>query len=194
MTLEEWAALDDEVEGELVDGVLQEEEVPSFLHEIVVTWLIARLETWAGRRRGQVGGSETKIAVAARRGRKADLSVFLPGRMPALHDALVRVPPHVVVEVASRRPRDVRRDRVDKLRDYARSGIPYYWIVDPQLRSLEVFERGADGRYTVVLTATRGRVRVPGCSGLTLDLDALWARVDQAERTHGQRHGRRRPA
>ena len=29
MTLGEWAALDEDVEGELVDGMLKEEEIPS---------------------------------------------------------------------------------------------------------------------------------------------------------------------
>jgi len=192
MTLEEWADLDDEVEGELVDGLLEEEEVADFLHEIVVSWLNARLLAWVNRRRGRVTGSEAKLAIGPRRGRKPDLSVFLSGRMPALRDTLVRVAPHVVIEVVSPRPRDARRDRVDKLRDYARSGVQYYWIVDPQLRSLEVFERGNDGRYAVALTATRGRVRVPGCPGLTLDLDAAWEWVDEADRAHGrQRRGRR---
>ena len=52
MTLEDWAALDEDVEGELVDGVLEEEEMPSFLHEIVVAWLIQTLGNWARRRRG----------------------------------------------------------------------------------------------------------------------------------------------
>src|SRR5512147_191987 len=33
LPLEEWADLDEDVEGELVDGALEEEEVPSFLHE-----------------------------------------------------------------------------------------------------------------------------------------------------------------
>src|SRR5438034_11781557 len=89
MTLEEWAALDEEVEGELVDGVLEEEEMPSFLHEIVVAWLIRTLHTWARRRRGLVASSETKIAVGPRRGRKPDVSVYLPGRVPPLADALV---------------------------------------------------------------------------------------------------------
>jgi Uma2 family endonuclease len=193
MTLTEWAALDEDVEGELVDGALEQEEVPSFLHEIVVTWLIACLQPWARRRRGRVAGSEAKLAVGPRRGRKPDLSVFLPGRMPALADALVRVAPHVVVEVASPRPRDVRRDRVDKLRDYARSEIPYYWIVDPQLRSLEVFERGSDGRYAVALTVTRGRAKIPGCAGLILNLGALWKEVDETERARPRR-GRGQPA
>src|SRR5438128_12536048 len=49
-------------------------------------------------------------------------------RAPQGHDA--RVPPHVVAEVTSPRPRDTRRDRVDKPRDYARAGVPYYWLVD----------------------------------------------------------------
>ena len=180
MTLEAWAALDEDVEGELVDGALEEEEVPTFLHEIVVAWLLRNLGPWVRRRRGQVTASEMKIAVGPRRGRKPDVAVFLAGRMPALDNALVRIPPHVVVEVTSPPPRDTRRDRVDKPGDYARAGVSYYWIVDPHVRSLEVFELGRDGRYALALAAGRGRVRMPGCPGLVVDLDALWCEVDEA--------------
>jgi Uma2 family endonuclease len=192
MTLEEWAALDDEVEGELVDGVLEGEEMPSFLHEIVVAWFIRVVGSWVRRRRGQVAASETKIAVGIRRGRKPDLSVYLPSGMPALLDPLVRTPPHVVVEVASPRPRDIRRDRVDKIADYARARVPYYWIIDPALRSFEVFELGRDRRYTLALSAGAGRVRVPGCPRLSIDLDQLWGEVDEAARLHAQRSRRPR--
>jgi Uma2 family endonuclease len=192
MTLEEWADLDEDVEGELVDGVLTEEEMPSFLHEIIVAWLIRTLGAWAERRRGQVAASEAKVVVGRRRGRKPDLSVYLPNRMPALADSLVRVPPHLVVEVVSPRPRDARRDRVDKRRDYARAGIPYYWIVDPQLHRLDVFALGTSGRYRVALTAAGGGVRVPGCPGLALDLDALWRAVAQAEQAHERSRPSRR--
>src|SRR5437899_1377209 len=180
MTLEEWAALDDDVEGELVDGILEEEEMPTVLHELIVTWLTTALRRWASRRRGFLLGSEAKIAVGPRRGRKPDLSVFLPPALPAPSDTLVRVPPRLAVEIASPRPRDVRRDRVEKLADYARAGVRYYCIVDPQLRSIEVYELGRDRRYTVAASAAHGRVRVPGCPGLTLDLDALWTEVEAA--------------
>ncbi len=186
MSLEEWADLDEDVEGELVDGVLEEEEMATFLHEIVVTWLVSTLRGWARRRGGFVGGSEMKLAVGPRRGRNPDLSVFLRGAAPALAATLVRLPPHLVVEVASPRPRDVRRDRVDKLADYARAGVRLYWILDPQLRSLEIYELGRDGRYAVARSATAGGVRAPGCPGLRLDLDALWAEVDEAERAHAR--------
>ena len=191
MTLAEWAALDDDVEGELVDGVLEDEEMSTVLHEAVVVWLSALLHSWARRRRGLVTGSETKLAVGPRGGRKPDLSVFLPPALPAPSDTLVRVPAHVVVEVTSPRPRDVRRDRVEKLADYARVGVRYYWLVDRQLRSLEVYELGRDRRYAVALSAAHGRVRVPGCPGLVLDLGALWDEIDEAERAHARTRRRR---
>src|SRR2546426_5824720 len=151
MRVEEWGDLDDDIEGELVDGLLEEEEMATFLHELVVMWLARILGAWVRRRHGYVTGSEAKIAVGARRGRKPDLSVYLRGKAPALTDTLVRIPPHLVVEVISPRPRDARRDRVDKNSDYAGAGISYYWILDPQLRTLEVLEREASAHYRVAV-------------------------------------------
>jgi Uma2 family endonuclease len=191
MTVEEWGDLDEEIEGELVDGVLEEEEMATFLHEIVVIWLAQALRTWVRRRGGYVAGSEAKIAVGPRQGRKPDLSVYLRGATPALADTLIRTPPHIVVEVVSPRPRDARRDRVEKINDYARMGVRFYWILDPQLRTLEILERGPSAHYRVAGSHSQGRVRVRGCPGLELSLDELWSEVDEAERRHGQRRKRR---
>ena len=191
MTLKEWAALDDDVEGELVDGFLEEEEMPSVLHETIVAWLIAMLRPWVRRRRGLITGSEVKIAVGPRRGRNPDLAIFLPPALPAPSDTLVRVAPHLAVEIASPRPRDVRRDRVDKLADYAHASISCYCIIDPQLRSLEVYELGRDGRYTIAVATDHGRVRIPRCAGLVLNVDELWREIDEAERSHARAARRR---
>jgi len=46
-------------------------------------------------------------------------------------------PPDLVMEVAS--PGTRRTDRVEKFAEYARAGIPEYWIVDPDAESIEVF-------------------------------------------------------
>lgn len=186
MTLEEWGNLDEDVEGELVDGVLEEEEMATFLHEVVVAWLIRILDAWAERRGGYASASDTKIAIGPRRGRKPDVTLYLGGETPAGAESVLRIPPHLVVEVVSPRPRDARRDRVEKIHDYAGAGIRYYWILDPQLRILEVFELRKESGYRVALSRSSGSVRVPGCKGLVLPLDALWERIDRLEGKHGR--------
>jgi Uma2 family endonuclease len=180
MSLEGWAALPEDEPGELVDGRLVEEEIPDAVHETIIAWLIQVLRNWLPPRGGFVLGSELKLAVRPRRGRKADLTVFLPGGAVPRRRGVIRTPPDIAVEVVSRSPRDVRRDRVEKADEYAAFGVRYYWLLDPEARMLEVFELEAVGRYGRALGATDGVVEtVPGCEGLKLDLSALWAEVDR---------------
>jgi Uma2 family endonuclease len=179
MTVSQWESLPEDEPGELVDDALVEEEVPDFVHEAVVAWLLHTLREWVLPRGGYVFGSEAKFVVRPSRGRKPDLSVFFSARGKVPARGAGRVPPDIVVEVVSPTPRDGRRDRVEKLDDYAAFGVAYYWIVDPEQRSIEVLERGVDGRFVHALGVLDGRVdRVPGCDGLALDVDALWSEVD----------------
>jgi Uma2 family endonuclease len=178
MTVDEWAALDEDVPGELVDGVLVEEEMPSLVHDVSGAWLIGELTRWAKTSGAIVAMAGLKLAVRPRTGRIPDVAVFLPGRKVEPYGA-VRTPPDVVIEIVSREPRDERRDRVEKPDDYTAFGVRWYWLVDPELRSFEIWELGADGRYARACAALAGKMEpVPGCEGLSLDLDALWAKVD----------------
>jgi len=178
MSLDEWAAMDEDAPGELVDGRLVEEEMARPSHETVVNWIQHRLTGWAEPRDGQVFGSEAKFAVGTRHGRKPDISVFF--EIPRLSDdGPIRTPPNVMVEIVSPTPRDGRRDRVEKLHEYAAFGVRWYWLVDPRLRTFEVLKLGLDGHYANLLSVAKGVVDVPGCEGLTLDIDALWARIDK---------------
>ena len=40
------------------------------------------------------------------------------------------------------------RDRIFKKRIYAAAGIPYYWLLNLNTRSLEVYSEPIDGEYT----------------------------------------------
>jgi Uma2 family endonuclease len=180
MTLEQWAELPEDEPGEIVDGVLVEDEEPSAIHELIVMWLGALLTTWGRAHRALVLGSGVKLKVAARRGRMPDLVIYLSGAGRPAPRGLVSTPPSIAVEVVSDTQRDERRDRIEKLTEYAAAGIRWYWLVDPELRSFEVLELGADGRYVHAVTVTEGTIEaVPGCDGLKVDVSDLWAPVDE---------------
>ena len=101
--------------------------------------------------------------------------MFFPGRAAPPRRGAIREPADILVEVVSPSPRDERRDRVEKMAEYAAFGVHYYWLLDPALGSFEIFERDGHGRYVKIVGATSGRIDpVPGCAALVLDLDALW--------------------
>jgi len=165
-----------------VDGRLEEEEAPDFVHEVLVALLIRALGNWAFPAGGFVTASEAKLVIDRRHGRKPDACVFLPDQPLPPRRGPITTAPAIAVEVVSPSPRDGRRDRLEKVAGYAAFGIRYYWIVDPELRSLEILELGTDGRYAHAAGATGGTLEsVPGCPGLALDLEALWSAIDRLE-------------
>ena len=170
LSLEEWIDLPDGEPGEWVDGWLVEEEVTSLVHDLVATWLGSVLLAWAARHGGLAAGSNVKFVVSDRRGRKPDQSVLLTKKNP----------PEMAVEVLSPGERNAHRDRVEKFAEYAQFGVRLYWIVDPIARTLEVFEL-KDGSYALLVSASAGRVEIPGCEGLVLDLDELWMLAERAK-------------
>lgn len=174
LSIDEWAALPEDSPGELVDGYLTEEEVPDPLHELAVAWLISFFKRWLGERAGFVFPSDVKFVVSATRGRKPDVSVYFPERAAPPRRGVLRDPPDIVVEVVSPSSADERRDRVDKMDKYPAFGVRFYWLVDPALGSVEIFEL-YEARFARAAAATTGLLHdVPGCPGLTFDLDELW--------------------
>jgi Uma2 family endonuclease len=179
VTLDDWAALDEDDSRELVDGSLEEAEVPSVVHEVIVRWLLLQLHPYFAAGGGWALGSGVKLAINPRRGRLADIVCF--GRDAHLpRRGVVRSVPKLVVEVLSPQPQDQKRDRIAKPEDYAELGACLYWLVDPWIRAVEMLELGPDGRYVRALAASGGRIEpIPGLPGLSLDLDAMWAEIDR---------------
>jgi len=179
MSLDQWAALSEDEPGELVDGYRVEDEVPDNVHELVVAWLIRVLGGW-GRSRGVIVlGSGAKYAVTMTRGRMPDVSLFLAGIPRPPRRGINHRPPSIAIEVVSETPRDARRDRVEKLQEYAAFGVRWYWIVDPWLRTLQIHELDSKGRYVHVVDATEGVIDpLPGCEGLRLELEELWQELE----------------
>jgi len=90
--------------------------------------------------------------------------------------------PDIAIEVLSPQARDIRRDRVEKLAEYAAFGIRYYWLVEFKTRTFEIHELGPDSKYVLRVQQQSGTIApVLGCADLSLDLDAFWNKAAELE-------------
>jgi len=103
-----------------------------------------------------------------------DLGGWRQERMPEIPEGhWTDLAPDWVCEVLS--PNTLRLDRVKKMPIYARGGVPFLWMLDPQNRSLEVF-RLESGRWVLLGThADEDRVLAEPFHEVALDLGVLWA-------------------
>ncbi len=80
--------------------------------------------------------------------------------------------PTLVIEILS--PSTVATDRRTKHRLYARHGVPYYWIVDPEARALEAWTLAPDGYSLAVEGAGTSPINPPPFPDLGLVPASLW--------------------
>ena len=102
-----------------------------------------------------------------------DLAGWRRARMPEFPDtAYCELAPDWVCEVLSPATRSL--DRGEKQRIYAREGIGHLWFVDPDARTLEVFEL-RDGHWHLLKTLTgKAPVSLPPFDAITFALGDLW--------------------
>ncbi|GAA2116266.1 Uma2 family endonuclease [Streptomyces synnematoformans] len=85
----------------------------------------------------------------------------------------------MVVEVTARDSDTNQRDRTDKPRAYAETGIPVYLLIDRDTCEVKVHSEPGDARYDKIVTVPIGKtVTLPDPVGLELDTEPLknWVR------------------
>lgn len=93
-------------------------------------------------------------------------------RLAILTEDNVQGAPDLVVEILSQSTRS--RDFGAKLRIYARHGVRYYWIVDPQADTLQPYEWREDGYHRRQLLQAGDTLTCPLFPGITTDIAALF--------------------
>jgi Uma2 family endonuclease len=103
-----------------------------------------------------------------------DLTRWRRERMPALPEtAWLEMAPDWVCEILS--PATARDERVVKMPIYARVGVGHLWLLDPELRTLEV--NGLESGRWVLLEShcDDARVAPPPLGAVEIGLGDLWA-------------------
>ncbi|PZR08915.1 MAG: hypothetical protein DI536_23795 [Archangium gephyra] len=176
VTWSEFIALPDDDRRELVDGRLEEFEMPTKWHEYICAQFIFALTGWAEKHDFLVLGSAYKVKVSDTRGAMPDVQMLSRVTYDeAGANGLEGGHPELVIEVVS--PGSKTHDGLRKLDWYASLGVPEYWLVDPETRTL-VVHRLQNAVYAIIQHA-EGDVlfRSKSFKGLTISLKKLWANL-----------------
>jgi Uma2 family endonuclease len=161
--------------GEILEpGVLHTKPRPAKAHRNAAKRLLLAL----GRADIGQGGTGWWIEVECevRLGQRLfdpDLAGWRVERVPEQPDENpVTIVPDWTCEILS--PGTARTDRTIKLPHYARSRVPWIWLVDPAFHTVEVYETDPSGRPVLVLAAGESDVvKLPPFDG-EIALSGLW--------------------
>jgi Uma2 family endonuclease len=164
-------------ETEWVRGRALQEVSPTRRHAIVQLAVAIRLRAWS-RRRGEVG-TEWRFRITPpgdlTRPLVPDVAYVSYERLATLSDAEREVPPFAPDIVVEIRSPDDRQADIDHKRDvYLSDGAGLLLFVDPDRRTMDVFEGGA-GRRSYAEGDTYVSERF---SGLTIALAEIFADLD----------------
>jgi Uma2 family endonuclease len=122
---------------ELSDGQIEVLPMPNPVHQRIAGYLYRLLQACvAALGSGEVFFAPLPIRLWAGKYRDPDVVFLKPGRISDPR----RQPEgaDLAVEVVSEEEEDRQRDLITKRREYARAGIPEYWIVDPKAETILV--------------------------------------------------------
>jgi Uma2 family endonuclease len=148
VTYDDYAKLpDDGMRYEINDGKLEAMTPgPNALHQLVVQQVAHRLMQMC-QDRFVIFTSPIDVILSETEVRQPDVVMIHRDRLSIVTKRGIEGTPDLVIEVLS--PFSAKRDRLQKLRAYARYSIPEYWIVDINNELLEQYIL-KDQRYELV--------------------------------------------
>ena len=178
-TLADALTWDERERIELIDGAPVMMAPPSRLHQEIITALLAQLYNYLEGKKCNVYPAPFAVRLFERADDRPedvdtlvepDLSVVCdPGK---LDDIGCKGAPDLIIEVLS--PSTQRHDRLTKYNLYERAGVPEYWIVSPEERTVQVSTL-VDGRYRVQELYTAEAVaKVNTLSGCFIELSKVF--------------------
>ena len=150
-TYADYLTWDEEERWELIDGDAVMMAPPSSTHQWILMELASQLHNYLKGKSCRVFPAPFGVRPLEREGdRPADVRTVVEPDISVICD-LSKIDEHgckgapdLIIEILS--PATSRRDRLVKYDLYQRAGVREYWIVDPDIRTIQVYTL-EDGRY-----------------------------------------------
>ncbi len=174
VTYEEWLRMpevSDAIE-EVVNGEIRIMPPPKWKHSEIIDNLFAQIRLQVDPREVKVKASQFGLIIRRHplTSRVPDLAVFRAASIIE-QDGYIHSAPQLIVEVLS--PANSRREREEKLEDYAFLGAPEVWVVSPEGLTVEVLHL-KEGRLRTTDVLKTGLLKPEHFPGVQLDIAQIW--------------------
>ncbi|SPF45372.1 conserved hypothetical protein [Candidatus Sulfopaludibacter sp. SbA4] len=172
VTYEEWLRMPEVKNEEVVNGEIRTMPAPNLDHTDIVQNLYDLIRPQLNKREVTVYNSPFDLIIrrAPLTARQPDLAVFQASTI-VKRDGRMHSAPQLVVEVRS--PANTRRERAEKLADYARLGVPEVWAFSPGDRTVEVLYL-EDGQYRRQPLPADGILRPKLFPNVEVQVSEIW--------------------
>jgi len=165
---------DDGRRYEILDGELAVSPSPTSRHQLVSQNLEFALGMWVrARGLGRVWHAPLDLILADTVVMQPDIVFVSKSRSAIVTTRGLEAAPDLVIEILS--DSTASRDRGVKMRLYARYGVPRYWIVDTEARTLEVYALRDDAYERTATYREDDHARFDVPAGFEMGLGEAWS-------------------
>lgn len=159
---------------QLIEGKLVMTPAPNPFHQIISANLFKTISKFTDEKgAGLTLYSPVDIYLDEENAFQPDIVFISKHRRDIIKDDGIHGAPELVVEILS--PSTAYYDIKKKYKIYERSGVKEYWIVDPEMKSVEIYALGAQGAFTLTTTLTeKGAAKSGILTGLEMSLEEIF--------------------
>ncbi len=159
---------------EIHEGELSVTAAPRTKHQEVSIKLASALHVHATTRGlGKVFAAPIAVVLSDTTIVEPDIVYVATDRLGLISERGIEGAPTLAVEILS--PTTAQIDRTTKMQLYARYGVPWYWIVDPDSRTVEVYALGEGGYALSTRVAGDEQLSAEPLTDLVIPPTSLWA-------------------
>jgi Uma2 family endonuclease len=172
---ERWLTLTQDLDTELVKGVMLVKMAAKYPHEWIFMWLASILRQFTGNLGlGVVLGSRTAVKIDRHDGRLPDILFVRADNTAIIRTDAIYGAPDLVIEIVS--TYDRRADLISLETDYCAVGVPEIVFIDPQKKQVRLVRKTEAGEYQNTVLTT-GRLELRCVPGFWIEVDWIFAQT-----------------
>jgi len=174
LTIEYYKILPEGSPYQLIEGELVMTPAPNPRHQIILGNIVEKIRHFV-KGKGIAIFSPVDVYLDDENAFQPDLIFISNERMENIKKDGIYGAPDLVIEILS--PSTARYDLREKFRIYEKHGVLEYWIVDPDINSIEIYTK-EKGHFSLTTRAeNKGEVGSVLLKGFVVSLDEIFASI-----------------